>query len=178
MISDPRSASPDPQTGLRPQKFEEQTFHFVQPQNGKHRRGQERRDVRSFVMQRARRERPWSTSKRIKYDGCDSASTESIGASPSPPTGIVLQPRAPSRKDKSRPSVEDISKSTKAQNETDDASAWFIDSNEMSGYILSPQQGVVMPYAGNMVGRGMLDPFTSYPIDLDARSLGLVEHCM
>lgn len=177
MISDPRSASVDPQVNTRAQNVQEKSFHFVEPQSGRHRRSQERRDVRSFVMQRARRERPWSTSKRIKYALYGGNGRDSIGSNPSPSPGNALQPRAPSTKGKWRQPVEDDAQSGQPPTEIDHMLSWSIDPNETLWRAQSPQLGVNIPPARASIGSGVLDPFVSYPIDLDARSVALVEHC-
>ena len=178
MISDPRSASVDTQANTRAQDVQEKNFHFVEPQSGGHRRSQERRDVRSFVMQRARRERPWSTSKRIKYALYGGTTRETIGSSPNPSPVNPLQPRALSTKGKWRHLVDDDVQSKNTPAEHDHNLGWPLDSNEMFWHTQSPQLGVNVVPAGNSIGSGVLDPFGSYPIALDTRSVGLAEHCM
>ncbi|KAF2235036.1 hypothetical protein EV356DRAFT_514665 [Viridothelium virens] len=175
MISDPITPSPDQEVSARPHRAHVQSFHFVEPQYGRQRRGQERRDIRSFVMQKARREKPWSTSKRVKHASYKGRAGESIELGPSS-TGNLLPSRTLSKKGKLGEAMEDSLEPENPETQSDQVLGWPMDSNEMQWHVHSPQLGIHMPHAGDSVGNGVLDPFATYPIDLDARSLGLVEH--
>ena len=178
MTSAPNAVPVHSQLATKSQAAKEQSFHFVEPQNGKSRHGHERRDVRSFVMQKARRERPWSTSKRVKYALHGGTTRESIGSSASlPAENALLQSQTQSRKGKMRQLMQDNTPSGRSKTGIDYLLGCQSDSNEMQWCDQLSQLDVGFSLARDSVAYGGLDPFSSYPIDLDERGIALVEHC-
>ncbi|KAI9699158.1 MAG: hypothetical protein M1820_007237 [Bogoriella megaspora] len=174
MISDDRGLPENFQRTPQESGSAEQSFHFVEPQHGRNRPSQERRDVRSFVMQRARRTNPWSTSKRIRAGSNEKTKLESGEASATMASENPPRAKSTSKRGK-RKEQTTATTAIATTSQIGSMVGWQGTSNETPWRTHSPQIGVEgLPTAGPAMNAICSLPI--YPIEMDARSFLLVEH--
>lgn len=172
----PQRSSPSAASAPAPPPAQ-QEFLFVDAAKAKSSR-QGRRNARSFVMQKARRERPWSTSKHAAKQrrspettspatvGTPDLSQASNTSTPSPPVlyaGAQYFPFA----DGNKLSVNKLDTCTDCQ--------IF---QCRPGQSLCPRCLLLRPPApAEDLDNSLFDPFGTSPVDMNASVTGLIEHC-
>jgi hypothetical protein len=155
----------------------QQDFLFVDAAQAKTSR-QGRRNARSFVMQKARRERPWSTSKHAakQRKGSESTSPRSAGTPASSLTPKTATPSPPLHSD--RP---DYFTSVERQPYTPAKGNTCSDCQIFScrpGQDLCPRCLLLKPaspaYDPN---NSLFDPFGTSSVEVDGNVSELLEHC-
>lgn len=154
----------------------QQDFLFVDASEAKTSR-QGRRNARSFLMQKARRERPWSTSKQAaKQRAQESPSPQSSGtpASTSTPNTASSSPTTESGRTGYFPTFEPTDAGSFERSICSNCNIFVA----RHGQTLCPKCIVVRP-AGSVKGpsNGRLDPFGTSSVKLDESMSELVTHC-
>ncbi|KAF2806097.1 uncharacterized protein BDZ99DRAFT_539601 [Mytilinidion resinicola] len=161
-----------------------QAFLFIDSSKPAQGSRQGRRNARSFVMQRARRERPWSTSKNAGKQA--SARRSSDSASVGTPDAPLTQPTTP-QTPADLPSVGDIEY---AQYGSYTDNSVFLSKQTVCiecqiftcqpGQSLCPRCILLPPSTSfrtaGIVSEGLLDPFGSFPVEVDSRVSELLTH--
>jgi hypothetical protein len=163
-----------------------QAFLFIDSSKPAQGSRQGRRNARSFVMQRARRERPWSTSKNAGKQAFARRSSDSASVG-TPPDAPLTQPKTP-RTPADLPVVGDVEYAQYAS---------YADNSlllskqvvciECQIFTCQPGQSlcprcVLLPSsssihsAGNILD-GFMDPFGSFSVEVDSRVSELLYHC-
>lgn len=154
----------------------QQDYLFVDASDAKTSR-QGRRNARSFVMQKARRERPWSTSKQIaKQRTKDSASPRSTGTpvSISTPNTASSSPTTESRTDDHFLVFE----------QTDPDVFERSNCSSRKTCVMQPGQAlcskcILLKATGSIRGpdNGTFDPFEASAVRMDKGIYELLNHC-
>lgn len=152
-------------------------FLFVDAAKAKSSR-QGRRNARSFVMQKARRERPWSTSKHAAKQrrspettspataGTPDLSHTPITATPSPPVAHTVAHYFP---------FFDRNNSTVAKQDICTECHIF---QCRQGQTLCPRCVLLQPpVPTESPDNGLFDPFRTSSVDMGEIEVGLVKHC-
>lgn len=154
----------------------QQDFLFVDASEAKASR-QGRRNARSFVMQKARRERPWSTSKQAaKQRAQGSASPRSAGT-PNPlstPNTASSSPTLDSGQNSYFPAFEHTSTGVLDRSICSNCQIFVVRHRQTlcpKCILLSPAGSVREP------NNGTLDPFGASALTLDKEMSELLDHC-
>ncbi|KAF2187620.1 hypothetical protein K469DRAFT_685519 [Zopfia rhizophila CBS 207.26] len=155
----------------------QQDFLFVDSSKTAKSSRQGRRNARSFVMQKARRERPWSTSKHITKQrrSPETASPATVGTPDLSHTPITLTP--------SPPRVPGGGEFTTFQ----DSNSFLIIKQQICsdcqiflcrpGQTLCPRCLLLQPSApAEDLDNGLFDPFGRFPVEVDSRVSELLDH--
>lgn len=154
----------------------QQDFLFVDASEAKASR-QGRRNARSFVMQKARRERPWSTSKQAaKQRAQGSASPRSAGTptSLSTPNTVSSSPTFESSQNGYFPAVEQTSASVFERGICSNCKIFLARHGQTlcpKCVLLAPTDLMREPISGT------LDPFGASALKLDKETSELLDHC-
>lgn len=152
----------------------QQDFLFVDASDAKASR-QGRRNARSFVMQRARRERPWSTSKQ--------AAKKRSQESASPRSAVTLTSISTPNTTSSSPNIENskhgyfplVEQRTVVERGICSNCRIFV---VRHGQSLCPKCLLLKaPGSVNEPGNGALDPFGASCIKIDRETSELLNHC-
>ncbi|ORY15033.1 hypothetical protein BCR34DRAFT_197415 [Clohesyomyces aquaticus] len=154
----------------------QQDFLFVDASKTAKSSRQGRRNARSFVMQKARRERPWSTSKHAakQRKSPESASPATVGTPEYSytPNSSTPSPRAPSGVEYT-PSPDPNSSLIVKQQTCSECRILLC----RSGQSLCPRCLLIQPaLAPEDVDNALFDPFGSFPVEMDAKVSELIGH--
>ncbi|KAF2270768.1 hypothetical protein CC78DRAFT_142894 [Lojkania enalia] len=155
----------------------QQDFLFVDASKSAKSSRQGRRNARSFVMQKARRERPWSTSKHASKQrrSPESSSPATVGTpdlSHTPKTSTPSPPRAPSGTEYF-PFADLNNYPLVKQEICSDCQFLFC----QSGQTLCPRCIQLQPTAPpEDVDGGLFDPFSTFPVVMDSKVSELLDH--
>jgi hypothetical protein len=154
----------------------QQDFLFVDASDAKTSR-QGRRNARSFVMQKARRERPWSTSKQAaKQRSQESASPRSAGTptSISTPNTASSSPTTESSRNAYFPPFEQAASGVLERGICSDCKVFVARHGQTlcpKCILLKPLESVKEPVNGS------LDPFEVSSVKLNKEMSELLNHC-
>ena len=183
------TAAPGKQKARQQQAHVQQDFLFIDSSKPAQTSRQGRRTARSFVMQRARRERPWSTSKHAGKQAPSRRSPDSASVgTPDAYHTPFTQPTTPTTPG-DVPLAGDVDLARVADN-----NSFFLAKPVLCRecHILACQPGqplcarcVSLPpsHASSLppdnlaVAEGVMDPFGSFPIEVDSRVSELINHC-
>jgi hypothetical protein len=158
---------------------QQQDFLFVDAAQAKTSR-QGRRNARSFVMQKARRERPWSTSKHAakhrETRGTESTSPKSTGTPDSTPTPIAGTPCPPTLSNRSDYlSSPDLNQYTSAKGDVCPDCQIFLC---RPGQRLCPRCMLLKPAAPTGdPNNELFDPFRTSSVEINRNVSELLNHC-
>jgi hypothetical protein len=155
----------------------QQDFLFVDASKSAKSSRQGRRNARSFVMQKARRERPWSTSKHAKKrNSPESSSPATVGTPDLSPTPITSTP-SPTRSSTGSDyfGAAEVSNHAVVKQEVCSDCQIFLC---RPGQSMCPRCIQLQPRARSEdIDNGLFDPFGTFPVVMDGRTSELLEHC-
>jgi hypothetical protein len=183
------TAAPGKQKARQQQAHVQQDFLFIDSSKPAQTSRQGRRTARSFVMQRARRERPWSTSKHAGKQAPSRRSPDSASVgTPDAYHTPFTQPTTPTTPgDVSLAGDVDLARVA-------DNNSFFLakpilcrechilacqPGQPLCARCLSlpPSHASSLPPDSLAVAEGAMDPFRSFPIEVDSRVSELLNHC-
>lgn len=160
----------------RPTALIQQDFLFVESSEAKASR-QGRRNARSFVMQKARRERPWSTSKQAakqRVQGSTSPRSAGTSASLSAPTTASPSPTTESVRNGYFPALEYSNASTCARGVCSSCKIFVVRQGQAvcsKCILLAPAVPRGQPDSG------IVDPFQASSVKITSDVAELLNHC-
>lgn len=175
-----RNAAKGKQRSTQQAALVQQDFLFVDTSKSAKSSPQGRRNARSFVMQKARRERPWSTSKHASKQRRSpaTASPGTVGTpdlSHTPITSTPSPPRVPTGTDHFPSPYANSYNFTIVKHEPCSDCQIFLC---RPGQSLCPRCLLLQPPAFmEEVDNSLFDPFGRFPVEMDGRVSELLDHC-